>query len=133
MLFTPAVNSSNLAQNGIPRYATVVKAILPIELNHQPLLQITGCLPHDLRITVLEDMIAANLDLAVARLRTHSGLTAEVNELPSEVALVLRHILVQGRRHCKFDVEPKVCEGRLEEHLHLGSSHVVVLVLWSTK
>lgn len=78
----------------LPRHAPIVQPVLPVELDHQPLLQVRGRLPHDLRVRVLEDVVPPDLDLAVARLRAHGGLAPEVDELPAEVALVLRDVLV---------------------------------------
>jgi hypothetical protein len=43
-------------------------------------------------------MRSSNLDMALAREDPKSRLGAEIDELASEIALVLRNILVQGRR-----------------------------------
>ena len=88
---------TNCEQSDVPRETTVIETVLAIELDHQALLEITRSLPHDLRVTVLEDVVTSNLDLTVARLSTHGGLTSEVDKLPAEVALVLRHISIERR------------------------------------
>ena len=80
-----------------PRKTAIVQTIFTIELDHQSLLEIVGCLPHNLGITVLEDVITPDLDLAVPWLRAHRRLTAEVDEFPPEVALVLRNVRIKGR------------------------------------
>ena len=79
----------------LPRKTTVIQTIFAVELDHQPLLQIVRCLPHDLRITILKDMVTSDFDLAVSRLSTHRRLTPKVDEFPPKVAFVLRHIGVQ--------------------------------------
>jgi hypothetical protein len=47
-------------------------------------------------------MRSSNLDMALARKNAQSGLRTEVDELPSEVALVLRYVLVKGRRQTRI-------------------------------
>ena len=88
----------------VPRKTTVIQTVFTIEFDHEPLLQIVRCLTHDLGIAVLEDVVPANFDLAVTRLCTKRRLATEVDELPPEVALVLRNIGVkrgwQTRQQC---------------------------------
>jgi len=79
-----------------PRQSSVIKPILTVKLDHQALLQIVWRLSHDLRITILEDVVSSDLDLTIARLGTEGRLTSEVDEFSSEIALVLRDILIQG-------------------------------------
>jgi len=55
-------------------------------------------LPHDLYIAILEDVISPNFDLAIAGLRAERWLTSEIDELSSEIALVLWDVLIQGGR-----------------------------------
>ena len=51
---------------------------------------------HYIGITVFEDMILSNFDLAVAQLAPHHGLRAEINQLAMEVMLVLWYVLIKG-------------------------------------
>jgi len=51
---------------------------------------------HYIGITVFEDMIPSNFDLAVAWLAPHHGLRAEINQLVTEVTLVLQYVLIKG-------------------------------------
>jgi hypothetical protein len=81
-----------------PRQSSIIKPILTVKLDHQALLQVVRRLSHDLGITVLEDMVSSDLDLTISRLCTKGGLTSEIDELSSEIALILRDILIQGRR-----------------------------------
>ena len=74
------------------RQTTVVQTVLSVELDHQPLLQVIGSLTHDLRIRIFEDMSSSNLDVALTRNWSKSRLRSKVDELPSEISLVLRHI-----------------------------------------
>ena len=74
------------------RDTSVIETIFTVELDHQTFLQVTRRLPHNLSVGVLKDVISPDLDLAVARLSAHGRLTPEVDELPAEVTLVLRHV-----------------------------------------
>jgi hypothetical protein len=56
-------NTSNKDQ---PGNTSIIQTFLTVELNHKPLLQIVGSLPHDLGITVLKDMVTANFNLTVS-------------------------------------------------------------------
>ena len=55
-------------QMRVPRGDIIIPTFFTIELDHQPLLQIIRALFHDLGVTILKDMVSANLDLAVPRL-----------------------------------------------------------------
>jgi hypothetical protein len=80
----------------LPRKTTVIQTVLAIELDHQSLLEVVWTLAHNLCIRVLEDMRSANLDVALARQNSQSGLRTEIDQLSPEVTLVLWHVLVQG-------------------------------------
>lgn len=77
------------------RQSSIVQTILSVKLDHQPLLEILGCLPHHFGVRVLENVISANLDVALSGKNPERWLRSEVNELASKVTLVLRHILIQ--------------------------------------
>ena len=55
-------------------------------------------------------MIPLNFDLAVAWLAPHHGLRAEINQLVTEVTLVLQYVLIKGQwetwiiPHCHLHV-----------------------------
>ncbi len=85
----------------LARETTVVEAVLAVELDHEALLQIGGGLPGYLSERVLEDVGTPDLDVALAREDAHGGLRPEVDQLPPEVTLVLRHVLVQGGRQAR--------------------------------
>jgi len=79
----------------IPRKTAVVQAVFTVELDHQALLQIRRALAHDLGIRILKDIIATDLDVTLSRHDPQSGLGSEVDQLATEVTLVLRNTLVQ--------------------------------------
>jgi hypothetical protein len=80
-----------------PGEATIIKTIFTIEFDHESLLEIIGCLPHNLVIRVFKNMSSADLDVALARQYTHSRLRSEVNELSPEITFILRNVLVERR------------------------------------
>jgi hypothetical protein len=86
------------ATEDIPRQTAIIQTLLSVELDHQTLFQFTGTLSHDLNIAILEYMIPPDVDLAETRLGAHCRLTPEIDELPPEVALVLR-------RHAGIGIE----------------------------
>ena len=69
---------------------------------------------HYISITVFKDMTPSNsnFDLAVAWLAPHHRLRVEINQLATEVMLVLQYILIKGQ-----------WEMRIVPHCHL---HVVI-------
>lgn len=77
---------------------TVIQTVFAIELDHQALLQVTSTLSHDLVVRVLEDMTSADLNVALAGNNPQCRLGPEVDQLPPEITLVLRHVLIQRRR-----------------------------------
>lgn len=89
------------APEDVPRKTSVVETVFALELDHKPLLEVIGRLAHDLGVAVLEDVVTPDLDLTVAGLVAHCGLAAEVDELPAEVTLVLRHVGIQRRRQAR--------------------------------
>jgi hypothetical protein len=115
-----------------PRESSVIESILAVKLDHEPLLEVVGSLAHDLGVAVLEDVRAADLDVALSGRWAQGGLRAEVDELASEIALVLGDVLVERRR--KAGIVPG---GRLgaEDMWRQGESsrrrHGTYL--WSTK
>ena len=54
-------------------------------------------------------MVSPDLNLAIPRLCTHSRLASEVNELPSEVSLVLWNISI--KRRGQSWIVPRSCLG----------------------
>lgn len=72
-------------------------------------------MPHDFGIAVLEDMVTSYLDLTITRLRAKSRLAPEVDELSSEVSLVLRNVLVQ--RRWKTRVIPSCCLKAIDKNV----------------
>lgn len=46
-------------------------------------------------------MVSPDLDLTIARLSTQGRLTSEIDKFSSEIALVLRNVLIQGRRETR--------------------------------
>ena len=89
---------SNGKQKNPPGKSTIIQTVFPVELDHQPLLQIVWRLPHNLRITILEDVIPPHFNLAIPRLRPHCRLAPKVDQFAPKVTLILRHIRIQGRR-----------------------------------
>jgi hypothetical protein len=81
---------------------TVVKTVFSVELDHQTLLQIRSRLAHNLMVRVFEDMRSPDLDMALPTDNAEGGLRAEVDELATEITLVLRHVLVQGRGQARI-------------------------------
>lgn len=81
----------------LSRETAVVQTVLAVKLDHQSLLEVVGVLTHDLGVRVFKDVGAADLDVALAGDRAEGGLGAEVDELPSEVPLVLGHVHLEGR------------------------------------
>ena len=77
-----------------PRQSSIVQTVFSVELDHQPLLQIVGVLPHDLGIRVLKNVVSSNFDMALARQYPKSGLRPEVNQFTSEIPFVLWDVLV---------------------------------------
>ena len=80
---------------------TVVQTFFTIELDHKSLLQVIGCLSHNLLIRVFKDMISSNLDVTLSRQNTQSRLRSKVDDFSSKVTLVLGNILVQRRRQTR--------------------------------
>ena len=78
-----------------PRKATLVQTVFAIDFDYQAPLQIIRRLPHDLRITILEDVVSPNFDLTITWPRLHSRLLAEIDKLALEIVLRLRHICVR--------------------------------------
>ena len=101
---------SNDSKSNSPRQSSVIQPILSLKLDHQPLLQIVRRLPHDLRVRPFEDALPRDLDVALSRDGTKRWLGSEVDELPSEVSLVLRNVLVEGGGQSRI-----VPSGGLEE------------------
>lgn len=89
-------------ERDIPRKTTIVETVLPVKLDHQSLLQVGRALSHDLGIGVLEDVVPAHLDVTLSGHDAQGWLGAEVDQLPSEVPLVLRHALIQRRRQARI-------------------------------
>ena len=79
----------------LARETAVIETILAVELDHQPFLQIGSRLPRNFRERILENVRSPDLDVTLPRHDPHSRLRAEVDELPPEVSLVLRDVLVQ--------------------------------------
>jgi hypothetical protein len=77
----------------LSRKTTIIQSIFTLKLDHQTFLQIVRSLPHDLAITTLEDGLSRNLDVTLTSVRSESGLRSEVDQLSSEVSLVLRGVL----------------------------------------
>lgn len=77
--------------------ATIIQTVFSIELDHETLLQVGSGLARNLGEGVLENVRSADFDVALSRKDAHGRLGPEVNELASEVALVLGHILVERR------------------------------------
>jgi hypothetical protein len=76
----------------------IIQAFLVVEAYHEPLLEVVGRLPHDLGIAVLKYVVTSDLDVALSRNRPKSWLGTEVDQLSTEIALVLRYVLVERRR-----------------------------------
>lgn len=85
---------SNYSHNQ-PGKTTIIETIFAIKLDHQPLFEVGRRLSHNFGVCVLENMATSHFDVALTRDRTERRLRAEVNKLATEVALVLRHVLVQ--------------------------------------
>lgn len=94
--FASQPTSSRSTTRSSPRQSSIIQPILSIELDHQPLLQIIRRLPHDLGVGILKDVTPANLDVALSGRGAESRLRTEVDKLATEVALVLRDVLVEG-------------------------------------
>jgi hypothetical protein len=110
--------------NDIPRETTVVETIFTIKLNHQTLLQVGGTLTHDLGIRILENVITADLNMALSRHNPQSRLRAEVDQLATEVTLVLRNTLIKRRR--QTGIIPSGCLGIVVHKVHpssVGETH----------
>jgi hypothetical protein len=82
-----------LKQHDVPGKTTVIETIFTLKLDHQSLLEIVRGLPHDLAVTALEDGLSGDLDVALTGVGSKRGLRTEVDELSSEVSLVLRSVL----------------------------------------
>ena len=74
---------------------SVIKTVFTIELDHQSLLEVGSALPHDLVVGILENMRSAHLDVTLTTNNAERWLRPEVDELATEIALVLRHVLIQ--------------------------------------
>jgi hypothetical protein len=79
----------------IPRQTTIIQTVFAVELDHQAFLKIVRALSHDLGVRILEDMSTPDLHMALSGQDPQSGLGSEVDQFPSEVTLVLRHVLVE--------------------------------------
>lgn len=78
------------------RNAAIIKALFAGKFNHETLLKVLRPMSHNFGISVVENAPAANSNMALPRKRPHLRLRPEVNEFPTEVALVLRHVLTVG-------------------------------------
>ena len=77
--------------------STVIESVFAVELDHQSLLEVGCCLSHDLGIRVLEDMRTANLNMALSGKNAQRRLRSKVDQLASEISLVLWHVLIERR------------------------------------
>jgi hypothetical protein len=80
----------------IPGKTTIVETIFALKLDHQTLLEISGRLAHNLMVRVLEYVRSADLHMTLSRNRAKSRLGSKVDQLPTEIALVLRNTLIQA-------------------------------------
>jgi len=80
------------------RQSTIIKTIFAIKLDHQTLLKISRCLSHNFGIRVFKDASSSNFDMTLSWYRSQSRLRAEIDKFSSEIALVLRYILIQATR-----------------------------------
>lgn len=117
----------------LSRKSSVVESVLALELDHEALLEVVRRLAHDLGVAVLEDVRAADLDVALAGRRTEGGLRAEVDELAAEVALVLRHVLVERRGQARVVPGRRLGAAERATGELLMRNLKAVTHLWSTK
>ncbi|KAH3679538.1 hypothetical protein WICPIJ_008587 [Wickerhamomyces pijperi] len=82
----------------LTRNTTVIQPFFTVKLDHQTFLQILRGLTHDLLVGIFKDMVSSHLDVTLARQDSQGWLRSEVNHLSSEITLVLRNVLVEGRR-----------------------------------
>jgi hypothetical protein len=81
----------------LSRETSVIQTVFTVKLDHKSLLQIRSALSHNLVVRVLENMRSPNLDVTLATNNAQCWLRSEVNELATEIALVLWYILVERR------------------------------------
>jgi len=74
---------------------SVVQTVFTVKFDHEPLLQISSTLAHDLVVGVFEDVGTSDLDVALSGHDAECWLRSEVDQLAAEVTLVLRDILVE--------------------------------------
>lgn len=77
--------------------STIIESVFAVELDHQSLLEIRRRLSHDLGIRVLEDVRAADLDMALSGENAERWLRSKVDQLAPEISLVLWHVLIERR------------------------------------
>lgn len=84
------------------RKTSIVQPVLARKLDHQSLLQIVRALSHDLLVGILKYSVSADADVALVGDRSERRLRAEVNQLPTEVTLVLWDVCVQRGRQARI-------------------------------
>ena len=76
---------------------SVIQTVFSVKFDHESLLQISSALSHNLVVRVFENMRPPNLDMALSTNNAQCWLRSEVDELATEVTLVLRHVLIERR------------------------------------
>jgi hypothetical protein len=85
-----------------PGKTSVIQPIFTLKLDHQSLLQVVRRLPHNLAITTLKNILTRYLDMALTGIRPQCGLGSEVDQLSSEITLVLGRVLVERGRQSRI-------------------------------
>jgi len=71
------------------RQTSVIQTVFSVELDHQTLLKVRSRLTHDLMVRILEDVRSPDLDVTLPTNDAEGGLRAEVDQLATEITLVL--------------------------------------------